>query len=251
MPAPAAQPGETSRYRPRWLADHRPGMPLSRFSDTFDGKALHPRWSWVRLPEDASTYGVRQGRFRFDVQAADLTRAETTKASVLVEDAPNRDYVVETKVRLNLPPEGCCHNYVQAGLVVYDNADRFIKLTHVSIFETRQTEFAKEVSRAFDDKHRYGNTVVGPPSTWTHLRIVRDERAGGRELYTAYTSRDGRRWVRGGTWTHRLGDNARIGLVSMGGVCERDAQGVVTTCSNTGYTARFAHVRVSRLAPSR
>jgi arabinan endo-1,5-alpha-L-arabinosidase len=40
----------------------------------------------------------------------------------------------------------------------------------------------------------------------------------GDDFYTAYTSQDGSRWVRGGTWTHReLGDHVRIGLVSMGG----------------------------------
>ncbi len=56
------------------------------------------------------------------------------------------DYVVETRVKLNLPPEGCCYNYVQAGLVIYGDDDNFIKLTHVSIWETRQTEFAKELA---------------------------------------------------------------------------------------------------------
>ncbi len=38
--------------------------------------------------------------------------------------------------------------------------------------------------------------------------------ARGRR-YTAYTSQDGRTWVRGGVWTHGI-PNARIGLVSMG-----------------------------------
>jgi arabinan endo-1,5-alpha-L-arabinosidase len=48
-------------------------------------------------------------------------------------------------------------------------------------------------------------------------------------VYTAYTSRDGDRWVRGGTWTHDVGAGEKIGLVSMGG---------------TGYVARFLDVRV-------
>jgi arabinan endo-1,5-alpha-L-arabinosidase len=38
--------------------------------------------------------------------------------------------------------------------------------------------------------------------------------------------------VRGGTWVHDLGDDFRIGLVSMGG---------------DGFTAQFAYVRVHRL----
>ena len=84
---------------------------------------------------------------------------------------------------------------------------------------------------------RYGNTVVGPPGDdWTYLRIVVEqlngveqrEAGGDTERYTAYTSQDGSTWVRGGVWTHSLGDG-QIGLVSMGG---------------TGFTGRFDHVRV-------
>ena len=37
------------------------------------------------------------------------------------------DYVVQTKVHLNVPVE-CCHNYVQAGLVIYGSDDAYLKL---------------------------------------------------------------------------------------------------------------------------
>ena len=73
--------------------------------------------------------------------------------------------------------------------------------------------------------------MVGPPGEWTWLRIAK-ETGGGEEQYTAYTSRDGVIWERGGTWTHALGQNARIGLVSMGGA---------------GFTANFDYVRVYQL----
>jgi arabinan endo-1,5-alpha-L-arabinosidase len=129
---------------------------------------------------------------------------------------------------LNVPAEGCCFNYVQAGLVIYGNDDNYIKLATVSIWETRQTEFAKELSPVPAGFPRYGNTVVGPPGEWTYLRIVK-ETAGGQELYRAYTSQNGVDWVRGGVWTHSLGSSARIGLVSMGG---------------SGFTANFDYVHV-------
>jgi arabinan endo-1,5-alpha-L-arabinosidase len=136
--------------------------------------------------------------------------------------------MVETKVSLNVPVEGCCFNYVQAGLVIYGDDDNFIKLTPVSIWETRQTEFAKELSPVPAGYPRYGNTVVGPPGEWTWLRIVKRTQAG-KELYTAYTSSNGEIWTKGGTWTHDLGTDAKIGLVSMGG---------------SGFTANFEYVRV-------
>jgi arabinan endo-1,5-alpha-L-arabinosidase len=235
MPAPAAQPGTRTQYRPHPPRDIRLGQLNSALSDEFNGTTLDPRWTWVREPA-TTTYGLGDGTFRFDTQAADLFE-DSNNASVLTEAAPSGDYVVETKVKLNVPAEGCCFNFVQAGLVIYSNDDNYVKLTHVSIFETRQTEFAKELSPVPTGYPRYGNTVVGPPDEWTYLRIARqrghnenDER--GEERYTAYTSRDGTHWVRGGTWTHNLGSGARIGLVSMGG---------------SGFVANFDYVRVYRL----
>jgi arabinan endo-1,5-alpha-L-arabinosidase len=120
---------------------------------------------------------------------------------------------------------------VQAGLVIYGDDNNFIKLVEVSIWETRQTEFAKELFPVPDGYPRYGNTVVGPPGEWSYLRIVKRNTKDG-EFYTAYTSLDGVNWVRGGTWTHELGADASIGLVSMGG---------------SGFTANFDYVRVYKL----
>jgi arabinan endo-1,5-alpha-L-arabinosidase len=232
MPAPAAQPGETTAYRPTFARPDVPGARIGALSDDFSGDTLSSQWTWVRPPA-ADTYGVANGRFRFNTQAGDIFQDSNT-ASVLTEPAPDGDYVVETRVHLNLPPEGCCYNFVQAGLVLYGHEDRFIKLTHVSIYETRQTEFAKEVPGGRTGFPRYGNTVVGPPSDWTYLRIVKRAGAapGGEDLFTPYTSRDGRHWVRGGSYTHQLGRNERIGLVSMGG---------------EGFVAKFDYVKVARL----
>lgn len=226
MPAPAGQPGERSAYHPNPVPAQRRGARLARFSDEFEGSALSPQWTWVRPPA-AGTYGIRDGAFWFQTQDADLSN-DTNNASVLTEPAPKRDYVVQTKVHLDVPVE-CCHNYVQAGVVIYGSDDAFVKLADVSIFETQQTEFAKEVWTAPPLYPRYGNTVVGPPADETWLRIVRST-SNGRHLFTAYTSQDGRHWVRGGTWQHDvLGRRIRIGLVSMGG---------------PGYTATFDHLRV-------
>src|SRR5215210_1244981 len=227
--APAAQPGETSNKEQKLARDARVGQPVPELSDEFNGATLSPRWSWVRPPA-AGTYGLTGTTFRFDTQAADLF-VDNNTASVLVEQAPKQDYVVETRMRLTVPPEGCCFNFVQGGLVVYGDDDNFLKLAHVSIWETRQTEWAKELKPVPPGYPRYGNTVVGAPDDWTTLRIVHCRGTGHREdTYRAYTRRDGGIWVRGGVWTHALASE-RIGLVSMGGA---------------GFTSEFDYVRVYR-----
>ncbi len=227
QPVPAAQPGDKTTYKPKPPRPDRAGKLL--VEDAFGGSELEPAWSWVREP-GADTYEVTGSRLIWDTQAADLFE-DSNNASVLTRPAPKGNYILETRVKLDLPPEGCCFNFVQAGLVVYGDDDNYLKLTHVSIFETRQTEFAKEKAPVPAGYPRYGNTVVTAPGEWTNLRIVK-ETSRGEEHYTAYTSRDGERWNRGGTWTHDLGKNARIGLVSMGGA---------------GFTAEFDYVRVYRL----
>jgi arabinan endo-1,5-alpha-L-arabinosidase len=224
---PAAQPGQKTTYKARPPQPDRPGKLL--LEDTFSSSTLNPEWVWVRQP-DTSTYNVTGGNFVFQTQAADLF-VDSNNASVLTRDLPSGNYVLETRVKLDVPAEGCCFNFVQAGLVVYENDDNFIKLVHVSIWETRQTEFAKEEAPVPTGYPRYGNTVVTAPGEWTYLRVVK-EREAGEEHYTAYTSRDGTTWTRGGTWTHDLGRDAQLGLVSMGG---------------SGFTAEFDYVRVYRL----
>lgn len=243
MPAPAAQDGEVSAYTPDPVPAQVPGAPLAAYSDEFDDQDL-AGWEWVR--GESASWRLEDGRFALDMQDTDLY-VDNNTASVLTRPAPDGDYVVETKVAFDVPADGCppeagadgkdCYNFVQAGLVVYGSDDAFLKLTHASLWETRQTEFAKEVPTAPAGQPRYGNTVVGAPGDETWLRIVREVGAGsdGADLFTAYTSQDGTRWVRGGAWTHgELGPEPRIGLVSMGGPED--------------LTARFDHVRTWTLA---
>lgn len=144
---------------------------------------------------------------------------------------PSGNSLIEVKLSVSLPDEGCCFNYVQGGLVVYGDDDQFVKLAVFSKFNTRQIEFAKEVPASVPGVPRYGNTVLASPAPETWLRIAR-RTAGTGETYTAYSSRDGQNWTRGGTWTHAL-NPARIGLVSMGG---------------KGFSTRFDYVRVYDLA---
>ena len=271
MPAPAGQPGEKSRHRLQTVTPQQPGRVL--FADEFDGTTLDDAWSWVR-PERAE-YTVADGMLTMEIQkplvapdecttdpndtrsmASDLNGCNNT-ASVLLRDAPKKDYIVETAVRLNVPDEPeCCYNYAQGGVLVYESDDSFVKLTNTSIWNTRQTEWAKEIPPPVPAGwNRYGNTVVGPPSDsgqWTYLRIAVERLTGAERSaaggdaygYTAYTSQDGRTWVRGGTWTHTLTD-AEIGLVAMGLTPNRGET------IPGDYTVQYDYVRAYQLTESR
>lgn len=229
QPAPAAQAGTKSRYTMVLAKQDEPGTLIPAASDEFNGSALGAQWAWVRPPAPAG-FGVSDGSFRFDTQSADLFE-DIDNASILWEPAPAGNYLVETKLKLNLPPTSCCHNYVQAGLLIHSDDDNYVKLIHFSNWETRQIAFAKEVGTVPARYPRYGETFGGPADEIVWLRIARRVQ-GEEEFYTAYSSRDGTVWSRAGTWTHNLGAGARIGLVSMAG---------------GGFTATFDYVRVYEL----
>jgi arabinan endo-1,5-alpha-L-arabinosidase len=233
VPGPAAQPGQRTGYRDDRIRDPRVRREYEELSDEFDGTALTPQWSWVR-PEAAS-YTLTGESLLWQTQAADLHPPATPLASVLTEPAPEGDYVVETRVRVSTPAEGCCFNYVQGGIVIYGDDGNYVKLSSVSIWNTRQTEFGKQVSPVPEGYPSYGNTVVGPTAEWTYLRIVHRE-GGAVDRYTAFTSIDGENWDRGGTWTHDLGPAPKIGLISLGGA---------------GFESEFDYVRVNTVRPER
>jgi arabinan endo-1,5-alpha-L-arabinosidase len=233
MPGPAAEPGQVTAYQPEFVEDQQPGRRYAKLSDQFGGKKLDDQWTWVR-PPDPATYGVRHGELTWQTQDADLhpELPALAFASVLNEPAPQGNYVVETKVSTTIPAEGCCQNYVQGGIVIYSDDGNYVKLVVVSIWNTRQTEFGKEITPVLEGYPNYGNTVVGPVGDETYLRIVR-EQVGDTDVYTPYTSMDGENWDRGGAWTHDLGNQPRIGLVSMGGPGD--------------FETSFDYVRVSAL----
>lgn len=181
-------------------------------------------------PPAADTVGLTGGTLRFPTQAGGL---EDHVAGILTEPEPPGDYAVETRVRLDLPPDGCCQNSVQAGLVIYGDDGNYLKLVHLSREQTRQIVFTKAIDPVPPRYPREGSTAVGSAGALMYLRIVKHIRAG-EGTYTAYSSRDGVEWTQGGTWTDALGRDARIGLVAMGGV---------------GFTANFDYVRVYTLLP--
>jgi arabinan endo-1,5-alpha-L-arabinosidase len=179
-------------------------------SDEFNGSALKPGWTAVRTPAVA----VSGGALRWPTEAGDLVGA-ANDASVLLREPPHGDWTAITKLHIDLGTDDV-RNFQQAGLVAYVNDDEFLRLGHVAIWNTRQTEFGKEASYA--GRLVYGGTIIGPPAptTWLRLTATTDRRSGEQRV-RASTSRDGHTWVHGGVWTLPAGSHVRVGLVSHGG----------------------------------
>lgn len=192
-------------------------------SDEFEGGRPRPGWRWVREPDGR----VSNGRYVWPTQEADLHK-DTNTASVMLRDAPRGGWTVQTKLTIDLGEE-TERNHQQAGLVIHAGDDRYLRLSHAALWNTRQTEYGKE--QPYAGETAYGSTSVGPPARTTWLRLRHTTARNGEKHFQAFTSRDGRRWIAGGTWTMPAGSSPRPGLVSMGGA---------------GATAEFGHFRLYR-----
>lgn len=178
-------------------------------SDEFNDGTLDPAWSWVRSPDGQETGGA----YRWPTQEGDIV-GSGNDASLLLRAAPAGDYTVETKLTIDLGTD-TVRNYQQAGLIAYVNDDLWTRLSHVAIWNTRQTEFGKEMP--FAGSLSYGGMLIGPPSDTTWLRLShRVDPQNGEHEFRAATSRDGEHWVWGGVWTLPADTNPRIGLLSLG-----------------------------------
>ncbi len=228
VPGPAAKRGQRSVYRPSWLAHHLPGSSIPEASDDFEGSSLDSRWEWVREP-DPDAFGLDAGGLQMETSPHRLTGSQ--RAPVLTTPAPSGDYVVETAVRLDVPP-GVVADHLRAGLVVYADDDRYLGLFHGTPNGIQTTELRKRVAVEDPRLPGGGSMSVGPPGDLTRLRLVH-RHSEGHELFTAYTKRDGQRWIRGGTWQQDyLASSARIGLTAFGAV---------------GYAVSFDYLRTWNL----
>ena len=168
---------------------------------------------------------ARAAGLTLPVEARDLY-VDNNTASVLQAALPEGDVRIELELGLDVPEGGSA----QAGLVLMGDDDNYVKLVELVRGGLRQVEFAKEMAPVPADYPRYGNTLAGTPGrrTWLRLDVQREVNGpAGQRRYTAYSSQDGRTWVGGAVWTHKLGD-ARLGLVAMGGEGTAAASAVFT-----------------------
>ena len=197
-------------------------------SDSFSGGSLGRGWTWKREDAEATVSG---GELRWPTEAADLN-GPGSSAGVLLRDPGEGAWTIQTRLTIDLGTDDV-RNFQQAGLVAYAGDDSFVRLSHVAIWNTRQTELGHEQPYAdAEGGVLNGGTIVGPPAKTTWLRIThRVDPANGEHELRGWTSRDGKTWVKGGVWTLPAGSEVKVGLVSQGGA---------------GATAQFAYFRLYR-----
>jgi arabinan endo-1,5-alpha-L-arabinosidase len=231
QPGPAAQPWQTSDYQPRVIQDDEPGREITALSDEFNSTTLSSQWHFIH-PNANNAYTLTGSSYQVETMGPD-ENGDPQHVAILGEPAPRGDYMVETKLTTGVPfDKSCCFNFAQGTLFIYGNDQNSIKMDVFPAFDTRQTEFGKQMGPVPPNYPIYGNMIVGPAAETTWLRLVKRTGGDGTELYASYSSNDGEHWTRGGTWKHNLGSSAQIGISAE---------------NAAGFVMDFDYVRVYRL----
>ncbi len=236
IPGPAAQPYQDSDHytdpQKEEDEDSEGRTLIPSLSDEFNTEILSPQWHFIH-PQADNTYQLTGSSYQVQSHGPD-ENGNPNLVSILGEPVPrSANWMVETKMTVSLPFDGtCCYNFSQGALFIYGDDANSVKLDVFADFDTRQTEFAKQVGPVPAQYPTYGGAYISAPAQTTWLRIVK--RAGGSEgdHYQAYTSADGLHWIPGTTWLHQLGSAAQIGLGAE---------------NATGVTVNFDYVHVYSL----
>jgi len=173
-----------------------PGVACA-WRDDFTSPTLDPAWAWVR--EDATHWSLvdRPGYLRLRTQGGELGGPWNDVRNILVRDVPSGDFTVETK--LDFSP---AQDYQQAGLLIYQDDDNYIKLTRVYA-DAQRVEFAAEIDQ------NYSGQVLGFSTTPVFLRIRKTGQG-----YRGGFSADGLEWAKFSAYDGVDFSNVRTGLMA-------------------------------------
>lgn len=177
--------------------------------DEFDGTALNGcRWSIVR--EDAAGYRVSDGKLHIDTSNLDIYGADAGATNIVVQDQPEGDWVVETKVDGSLFDR----QYQQGGLILRADDDNYVKLDIVSTNAAgstvaRNLEFRSEIAGVVQSVQQ---NAPAPADGVVHLRLGKTG-----SVLTAWYSTNGIDWTKfAESLTNAPAAAGQVGLLALG-----------------------------------
>jgi beta-glucosidase-like glycosyl hydrolase len=189
-------------------------------SDDFNGASVGKQWEWVR--ENQATYNLskNKGSLTITSEAGDVSEASNNAKNILLQSA-NNDWTIETKLvcsRIPSQPEN-------AGILVYENDDNFVKLMLRAVTKTTRSGMSSGtgVQPGTIDLIIEENGIAKSMATFNLRKAVTDSNALIVKLekygsvYTAYYSFEGNKFEKLGTANLLLKD-IRAGLIVCDGV---------------------------------
>ena len=184
-------------------------------SDEFNGGAVDPRWEWIRENKEAHSLTRKTGSLTITSEKGGVLEATNNAKNILLQSA-NNDWIIETRLVCSRTPS----QPENAGILVYQNDDNFVKLMFRAVIKTTR---ARGVQPGTIDLVMEENGIAKSLATFNLRNEVIGDNALTLKLekkgsnYTAYYSTDGNTFELLGTASMLLKD-IKAGLIVCDGI---------------------------------
>lgn len=214
-------------------------------SDEFDG-SIGSQWEWIRENPSAYSLSKKPGSLTITSEAGDVSESTNNAKNILLQSA-NNDWTIETKLVCSRTPS----QPENAGILVYENDDNFIKLMFRAVIKTTR---ARGVQPGTIDLIMEENGIAKSLASF-NLRdeiinenslILKLEKKGS--MYTASYSLDGENYEFLGTADMLLKD-IKAGLIVCDGIVNQYMKSTYwfdssTTKPDTPFDVSFDYFRI-------
>jgi beta-glucosidase len=219
--------------------------------DEFNETKIGGQWEWIRKNPSAFSLSKKAGSLTITSEAGDISEGGNNARNMLLQSA-NNDWTIETKLicsRVPTQPEN-------AGILVYENDDNFVKLMFRAVIKT--TRFGRgsdmQVQPGTIDLIMEENGITKSMASFNLKTTVTDNNAlilsleKRGSIYTACYSLDGIKFEKLGTADMLLKD-IKAGLIVCDGVITQNMKSTFwfdsdTTKPETPFDVSFDYFRI-------
>jgi len=214
-------------------------------SDEFNG-AVGSQWEWIRKNPSAHSLSKKSGSLTITSEVGDVSESTNNAKNILLQSA-NNDWNIETKLVCSRTPS----QPENAGILVYENDDNFIKLMFRAVIKTTR---ARGVQPGTIDLVMEENGIAKSLASFNlkdevineNSLILKLEKKGS--IYTASYSLDGENYELLGTADLLLKD-IKAGLIACDGIITGYMKSTFwfdssTTKPDTPFNVSFDYFRI-------
>jgi len=215
-------------------------------SDEFNNSTLGKPWGWVRENKATNSLSKKSGSLTITSEVGDLSENSNNAKNLLLQSA-NNDWTIDTKLVCSRNPS----QPENAGILVYENDDNFVKLVLRAVTKTsRQTGVQPGTIDLIIEENGIAKSAASfnlrKEITGESSLILKLEKTGS--IYTASYSLDGEKFDKLGTADLLLKD-IKAGLIVCDGIIISGMKSVYyfnsdTTKPDTPFDVSFDYFHI-------
>ncbi|MGB8490260.1 MAG: glycoside hydrolase family 3 C-terminal domain-containing protein [Bacteroidales bacterium] len=215
-------------------------------SDEFNGATVGSQWQWIRENKAAYNLTDNSGSLTITSEKGDVSERSNNAKNIILQSA-NNDWTIETKLVCSRTPS----QPENAGILVYENDDNFVKLMLRAVTKTTRQQGVQPgtIDLLIEENgiaKSAGTFNLRSEITGSNYLIFKLEKSGS--LYTAFYSPDGVKFEKLGTAQALLKD-IKAGLIVCDGVITQSMTSTFwfnsdTTKPGTPFDVAFDYFRI-------